>query len=256
MMYPMDTEQSPFAREFVSRFLDGVSLPSGGDGPCPYLPDQTACSEGFATSGPMDGAVYLALLDRGFRRSGQVFYRPVCESCRQCIPLRVPIQSFRRTRSQRRVWRRNADVSVRFGEGLPGDEKHALFARYLNAQHDGTMSSECEAFEGFLYDSPVPGAEICYHVGNRLVGVSLVDVLPGALSSVYMLFDPAEAKRSLGTFSVLWEIEHCRSQGIAYYYLGYYVPGSKTMAYKARFEPAETLDSSGRWVPLVRAEVD
>lgn len=255
-MFSMDTEHSRAAEEFVSRFLDGVSLPSGDDGPCPYLPDQTACSEGFIVSETMDGAVHLALLDRGFRRSGPVFYRPTCPSCRQCVSLRVPTGTFRRTRSQRRVWHKNADVRVEIGQAAVTDEKHELFVRYLESQHDGTMSGARQAFEGFLYHSPVPGAEVCYYVGNRLVGVSLVDVLPEALSSVYMFFDLEEGARSLGTFSVLWEIEHCRSRGVAYYYLGFYVRDAKTMAYKARFGPAEVLTLGGRWVPLAEAQAD
>lgn len=242
------------ADAFVADFLEQTPLPVTEGGDCPYLPGREARSEGFFVSESIDGAVYRALMDCGFRRSGSVFYRPRCETCNLCIPIRIPTATFRPTRSQRRVVRRNADVHVTIGQPTPTDEKHALYARYLDAQHDGTMSTEREAFENFLYDSPVPGLEICYHIGRRLVGVSLVDELPGAWSSVYMYFDPEVSRRSLGTFSAVWEIEHCRSAGIPYYYLGFYVPGSRTMEYKARFQPAEILDEPARWRPFDRPE--
>jgi arginine-tRNA-protein transferase len=209
---------------------------------------------GFQLVGIMDDGIHRAFIDRGFRRSGQIFYRPSCDSCKQCIPYRVPVATFQRTRSMRRVWRKNADVTVTVHERRPTREKQELFARYLAFKHDGTMAGDRETFESFLYDAPVPGIEVCYRIGRRLVGVSLLDTLPGALSSVYMFFDPLDAKRGLGTFSVLWEIEYCRSRGIAYYYLGYFVPGSKTMHYKSRFQPAEILDSANRWRPLTRSE--
>jgi arginine-tRNA-protein transferase len=112
------------------------------------------------------------------------------------------------------------------------------------------MAGTVETFETFLYDSPLPSVEFRYHVGGRLIGVSVVDGCPGGLSSVYMYFDPDFRLRSLGTFSVLWEIAHCRRAGLAYYHLGYYVAGSRTMAYKARFRPNEILVGDDRWITL------
>jgi arginine-tRNA-protein transferase len=150
----------------------------------------------------------------------------------------------------RRVVRRNADVTVEVGDAVPTREKFDLFRRYLARQHDGTMAGTVETFETFLYDSPLPSVEFRYHVGGRLIGVSVVDGCPGGLSSVYMYFDPDFRLRSLGTFSVLWEIAHCRRAGLAYYHLGYYVAGSRTMAYKARFRPNEILVGDDRWITL------
>jgi arginine-tRNA-protein transferase len=109
------------------------------------------------------------------------------------------------------------------------------------------MSANVESFENFLYDSPLPTQDFCYRLGERLVGVSTVDRCPGGFSSVYMYFDPDEGKRSLGTYSVLREVEYSKTQGLPYYYLGYYVAGSKTMSYKARFRPNEILVQAGRW---------
>jgi arginine-tRNA-protein transferase len=236
----------------IDAFLAETELSRTHDGDCPYLPGRTACSEGLCVEGALDGAAYRALMDRGFRRSGRVIYRPVCAGCRLCIPIRVPAAGFQCTRSQRRIWRRNADIRVMEGDSVPTEEKFAIYDRYQTQHHDGTMACDFEFFARFCYDSPVAGRELCYYAGRRLVGVSLLDVVPGALSSVYMFFDPIEARRSLGTYSILWEIEHCRTHGEAYYYLGYFVPGSRTMAYKGRFQPAELLDEQNRWQPFDR----
>ena len=167
--------------------------------------------------------------------------------------MRVPVDRFVRTRSMRRVWSRNADVRVTPGELTATNERFALFRLYLDAQHDGTMARTFDTFRDFLYDSPAETTEFCYRLGERLVGVSIVDACSDGLSSVYMYFDPDYGERSLGVFSVLWEIEHCRRHGLSYYYLGYYVAGSKTMDYKSRFRPNEVLSvqpPKGGWAPF------
>lgn len=233
----------------VDEFLATEELPVSSPSPCPYLPGLSAQSQGFVVDESISGSIYRQLMDRGFRRSGRVFYRPQCEGCSRCIPYRVPTASFTPTRSQRRVWRRNSDIRVESRTPAPSDAKFDLYRRYLDWRHDGTMTGTREEMEHFLYDSPVPSIEFEYYVGSRLVGVSLADLCGGTLSSVYMYFDPLEPRRSLGTYSVLWEIEYCRMNGLTYYYLGYYVPGSASMEYKARFGPGEVLTDSGAWTP-------
>ena len=244
------------AEAMVEDFLGEGPLSASPETPCPYLPDRLATSEGFIVKGELSGPLHQAFINRGFRRSGKVIYRPRCAGCQLCIPIRVPIATFKPTRSMRRVWRHNSDIRVAAGPGHPTEAAHALYARYLVEQHDGTMSPAYEDFAAFLYGSPAPTEEWHYFAGQRLVGVSYLDRLPDGLSSVYMFFDPDEGQRSLGTYSVLAEIEDCRARGLAYYYLGYYVPGSRTMAYKARFRPAEILDASGEWQPLQDAELE
>ncbi len=220
-----------------------------GEVPCPYLPGARSRNESYVVD-DVDGATYERLLSRGYRRSGRVIYRPRCRSCRECRQLRVPVEQFTPTRSMRRVARHNADIRTDAAEAVPTDEKFALFALYLDAQHDATMSRSYETFVDFLYDSPVHTFEFRYYVGQRLIGVSIVDRCPNALSSVYMYFDPEHSARSLGTFSVLREIDHCRREDMPYYYLGFYVAGSRTMAYKSRFRPNEVLAGDDHWVSL------
>lgn len=215
--------------------------------PCPYLSSRPSRSEAYLI-GRLDGGTYERLMALGFRRSGRVLYRPACRGCRECRQLRVPVDQFVPTRSMRRVWRRNLDVRGRVGELVPTEEKYLLFERYLDAQHDDTMARTYESFHEFLYDSPTLTREFSYYLGERLVGVSILDVCPTGLSSVYMYFDPYYASRSLGTLSVLWEIEYCRREGLAYYYLGFFVAGGKKMAYKSRFRPNEVLAGADYWL--------
>lgn len=217
--------------------------------PCPYLPGMLARSEAYLADG-LDASFYQRLLSRGFRRSGRVVYRPRCRRCKECRQLRIPVDRFKPTRSLRRVTRRNADVTVEVDQPAPTDEKFDIYRRYLDSQHDDSMERTYEAFREFLYDSPIAGLEFRYRLGDRLIGVSVTDRCADGLSSVYMYFAPEFASRSLGTFSVLWEVEHCRTEGLAFYYLGYYVAGSRTMAYKARFRPSEILVADDRWVSL------
>ena len=214
--------------------------------PCPYLPGLLAQDE-ITLASHLDGRMYEMLMNRRFRRSGRVVYRPVCRGCRQCVALRVPVASFRPSRSQRRVRRRNRDVSVEIGRPACSDEKWRIYSAYLRYQHDGTMSDRREDFEQFLYDSPTDTLEMVYRVGRRVVGVGIVDRCPGCLSSVYFYFDPAEARRSLGIYSMLTEIEVCGRWGLPYWYAGYYVRDCKRMNYKANFRPHELLGSDGVW---------
>lgn len=219
--------------------------------PCPYLPDRPSRSEAYLVD-ELDGDTHERLLGLGFRRCGRIVYRPACRQCRECRQLRVPVDTFKPTRSMRRVWRANADVGVVIRAPVATAQKFALFQRYLDAQHDDTMDRNYEAFERFLYDSPTDTCEFSFYLGQRLIGVSIADRCPGGLSSVYMYFDPADAARSLGTFSILWEIDYCARASLANYYLGFYVADCKTMNYKSRFRPNEVLAGNDCWVPFRR----
>jgi arginine-tRNA-protein transferase len=194
--------------------------------------------------------VYRALLDRNFRRSGKIVYRPVCESCAECRQMRIPVHTFQPTRSQRRVWRSGADLKVAVKQSpKPTRTKWRLFRDYVREKHDNVMRAGFADFAEFLYDAPIPFLEITYKLGRKIIGVSVADLCGDALSSIYMYFDPAQSRRSLGTFSALWEIELCRKMNLDYYYLGYYIQDAVTMNYKSRFKPNETLTEQFEWRP-------
>jgi arginine-tRNA-protein transferase len=157
------------------------------------------------------------------------------------------VEHFSPSKSQRRRLRKNADLSIHIDSPHISDEKFALYCRYLQQWHgDGEQSRE--AFEQFLYDSPLRTIEFEYRDRRgELLAVGICDVCPQALSSVYFYFEPSRAARGLGTYGVLREIEYARSLGIPHYYLGYWVSGCGAMQYKANFAAAELLATDGRW---------
>jgi len=228
-------------------WLERQELPRTPPYECPYLPDRSARQFGFASE-TLPGELYHSLMDRGYRRSGQVFYAMDCADCRRCQPLRVPTASFRASRSQRRVLRRNHDVTVEYREPKPTEESYRLYRRYLHAQHPGSpQSDERHEFESSFYAPVVDSVEVRYLVGERLIGVSLLDVCAQSWSSVYHFFDPDERRRSIGVFSVLAEIDEARRRGVPHFYLGYWVEGAPTMQYKADYRPHEVL-RGGVWI--------
>ncbi len=222
---------------------------------CPYLqehqaryqvrlPDRRLCPE------ELDG-----LLARGYRRQGSVMYRTACGACRACEPVRIPVARFRPNRSQRRTWRRGRQVfQLRITEPQCDEEHVRLFDRHrfqrgLNLEPEPTS---LEQYWEFLVDTCCETLEIQYHVQGRLAAVALADRGRQGLSAVYCFFDPALARYSPGTFSILAQIDLCRRWGIDYLYLGFYVAQNRHMAYKARFRPQERLTSQG-WVEHVTA---
>ncbi len=236
------------AQLVVDRFLDRHPLPVSDPHPCPYRSDQIMVNEGFAST-DMPAWLYRQLLDRNFRRSGRSFYRPNCPTCDACRQIRVPARTFRMSSSQRRVWRRNADVTVCVRRHpTVTDEKWSLFRRYVRDRHDDTMSTEHEDMVDFLYDSPTRTIEFEYRHNERLLAVSIVDRCPDALSSVYVYFDPDLPARSLGHFTALWEIAYCQRMNYDHYYLGYHIEDAPKMAYKSRYRPCELLTNRATWL--------
>jgi len=214
--------------------------------PCPYLPGREA-RQILVRPPAFAPGLYHAFLDLNYRRLGDLVYRPACEGCRECRSLRVLVREFRPTRAQRRCRARNADVTVEIGLPLATDEKHALYRRYLESRHAGQMTGSREEFESFLYEAPAMAREFVYRVSGRLLGAGIADLEPQALSAVYFYFDPDEAARSPGVLNVLSLMDECGRAEIPYLYLGYYVAGSPTMAYKAGYRPHEVLDDDGQW---------
>jgi arginine-tRNA-protein transferase len=197
----------------------------------------------------MDGNLYHHFMDAAFRRTGQVFYQPVCNGCRQCVPIRVPVATFQPTKSQRRCWRRNQDLNITIAPPQLSDEKFELYLRFLKERHPReSISENMQTFQEFLYTSPIDTIEFTYRdVDGRLLAVGICDICSRSLSSVYFFFDPNHAKRGLGVFGVLKELDFAREKCIEHYYLGYWVSDAPSMSYKKTYGPHQLLFADNQW---------
>ena len=220
--------------------------------PCPYLAGRTERKIVTELTGAEAESLHDRLSRAGFRRSHNIAYSPVCPGCQSCIPIRILADHFEPDRTQRRVARNNADLTAREVPPRATAEQFALFQRYQQARHgDGDMAAMgFYDYRAMVEDTPITTCLVEFRdPDGRLRGVCLTDWLSDGLSAVYSFYDTEEPKRSLGTQAVMWLVDRARQAGLPYVYLGYWVPQSRKMAYKARFRPSEVL-LGGNWGPV------
>ncbi|MGE5268535.1 MAG: arginyltransferase [Thiohalocapsa sp.] len=224
--------------------------------PCPYVPGRAERKLIVELAGRAAPAFFDELSRAGFRRSHQFAYRPACRLCDACVPVRVAVERFSHTRSTRRVRNLTAAgdraITARIIAPHATDEQFALFCAYQHSRHrDSDMATMSRSeYTSMVEDSAVRTALVEFReAGGALVAVSLIDRLDDGVSAVYSFFDPAQPRRSLGTWSILWLVEECRRHGLPYVYLGYWIAESPKMAYKARFPALERL-VDGAWMPF------
>ncbi len=218
---------------------------------CSYLPNRMARSQ-VATPGHLvDPVVYSELVRRGFRRSGVFTYRPYCDQCDACVPVRIPIAHFQPDRSQRRALVRHANLSAAEHPLTFSEEHYALYQRYQASRHagGGMDQDNREQYAHFLLQSHIDTRLIEFRENGLLRMISVIDRLTDGLSSVYTFYDPHATRSAFGTYGVLWQIEACRHLQLPYLYLGYWIRESRKMAYKARFRPLEAYLRGG-WTTL------
>ncbi|MEZ5550399.1 MAG: arginyltransferase [Pseudomonadales bacterium] len=219
--------------------------------PCSYLPGREARTLFLDPRDTVSAEIYQGLAERGFRRSGGHLYRPHCEHCRACVPARIPVDGFMLRRRHRRVMRVNADLEVRIEAGAYNPIHYELYARYISARHaDGDMYPPSQdQFRSFLLSQWSNTRFLCSYLEERLVAVAVMDEQPAGFAAVYTFFDPLLSDRSLGVFSILSQIDHCRRMGVPHLYLGYWIRDAQKMRYKVDYRPVELL-VQGRWVRL------
>ena len=218
---------------------------------CSYLPGEQATTLFLDPSQPMDVQVYAELSEMGFRRSGDHLYRPHCQRCTACIPARIPAEGIHLNRQQRRILKRNSDLTVTSVRPSFSEEYYALYANYIEQRHaDGDMYPPSrDQFQTFL----VRDLPFCrfyeFRLEGRLLALAVTDVLPNGLSAVYTFYDPHEEQRSLGRFAILWQVGEAARLGLNAIYLGYWIKNCRKMNYKTEYRPIELLVNQ-RWITL------
>lgn len=216
--------------------------------PCSYVDDRSARSQVAAPHHVINTRAYGDLIQLGFRRSGAYTYRPQCDACEACVPVRLRVADFAPNRAQRRASRRHRELRPELCGLRFSDEHYALYRRYQQARHHGGgMDNDSrEQYQQFLLHSNVTTYLVEFRDEQALRMVSILDRVESGLSSVYTFFDPDMGNASLGTFNILWQAQLCRDLGLPYLYLGYWIRESRKMAYKIKFRPLEGL-RAGEW---------
>lgn len=219
---------------------------------CSYLTGQSARSQVAAPAHLVNTDTYSKLVEQGFRRSGTFTYRPHCDQCQACLPLRVDCRAFKPNRSQHRTLKKHQHLKTNVLPLVWSNEHFELYSRYLAARHpDGGMDEDGrEQYSQFLLNSRVNSRLVEFKdAQDTLLMVSIIDILESGLSSVYTFFEPTD-KSGLGTYSILWQIEQCLTLNLPWLYLGYWIKQSPKMAYKQNFRPAQ-FRQHNKWLDLV-----
>jgi len=219
--------------------------------PCSYLDGRMSTILFVDPQRTLSDDEYGTFVRHGFRRSGDLVYRPHCQGCSACVAIRVPVNEFRPTRGQRRVWSRNCDIEVVEKPARFEAAHFDLYRQYQAGRHpdSGMNDADPQKYTSFLTSRQVDTAFFELRANTRLLGVAVVDVLPDGLSAVYTFYDPDLPQRGLGVYALLWEIAETARRGLDYLYLGYWIAESPKMSYKINYQPVEAIQD-GHWSRL------
>ena len=231
--------------------VSSIKLFRTSEHPCSYISDQDATTIFLDPATKISQKLNSALTDKGFRRSGHLLYRPDCNSCKACIACRIPVKKFKSKGSFKRILKINQDIRVEVSSKLNLDESYALYESYINHRHlDGDMFPATEKqFSTFILENTDDTIFFKFFDKERLIAVSVADILQDGLSAVYCFYDPVAKRRSLGTYAILYQIHRVLEQKHLYLYLGYWIKNCRKMLYKTRFRPLEMLVNN-KWVEI------
>ena len=218
---------------------------------CPYLEHEVSASILIDPDENIKPKLFSLLSKSGFRRSGDMLYSPKCPACKACISVRVPSDRYQPSRSQKRVWRKNLDLTVTV-EDVRFDQQHFdLYLKYQQHRHpESTMcDDDPEKYISFIESNFSQSKFVCFYDNSQLIGISVIDQFNGGISAVYTFFDPEQSHRSLGTYAIIYLLKHARLRKIPHVYLGYWVDQSEKMDYKRKFKPLEGYQNR-QWVNL------
>ena len=233
------------------QLLDKLKFYVTSEYACGYLPGKLARSIVATPENLITSETYGYLVQLGFRRSGLFTYRPHCDKCQSCVPVRVCVSEFEPSRSQRRTLKKHRSlqpilVPIEFSQ-----EHFELYLQYQKSRHPGggMDNDDSEQYRSFLMQSRVDSQMIEFRDNGKLCMVSLIDRLSDGLSAVYTFYDCSNHNNSYGVYNILWQIEHCYQENLPYLYLGYWIADSKKMSYKSDFFPIQGLYEN-TWLPL------
>lgn len=215
--------------------------------PCSYLPARTATTLFLDPEVVPDRQLHSLMSRQGFRRSGNYLYRPHCGDCHACLPSRIDVAHFRKSRRFRRIEKLNRAINISIEAAAYRDDFYRLYELYINARHqDGDMyPASHKQFSQFLLNEWADTRFVCFWEDHQLLAVAVTDQLDDGLSAVYSFFDPQASHLSLGTLAILWQIAACQRMQLPYLYLGYLIRHCRKMAYKEDFAPLEVLTEKG-----------
>ncbi|MCB6184509.1 arginyltransferase [Leeia sp. TBRC 13508] len=222
---------------------------------CSYLDNQRARSQVAITNEAVDRETYSQLIRHGFRRSGMFVYRPHCDLCRACVPVRLVANGFSPNRTQRKIWNRQSDMQVNIIRPVEKAEHYHLYQRYQKSRHAGGGMDEdgYDQYRSFLLKSPVDTWLVEFRKNGVLKIVSVIDMLDDGLSAVYTFFEPDEPEASYGVYTIMWQVQYLQQIGKPYVYLGYWIENCRKMNYKSAYQPLEKLQD-GVWHAWPKAE--
>ena len=216
--------------------------------PCGYINSQEAQSIVATPYKKVDKNTYGDLIQQGFRRSGQYVYKPQCHECNACIPIRVCVEKFTKSQSQKRILKKHSFITAKILPLNFKEEHYNLYVNYQNNRHriKSEITNDIADYNDFLIKSNVDTKIIEFRAKGKLMMVTIIDIVKNGISAVYTFYDCNDSKLSLGTYSILWLLDFCNNEKLNHLYLGYWINDSKKMKYKVNFKPYELM-INGSW---------